>query len=92
MNDQDPLVSTLTSTLIDVVWWLETCDDDEVDPDSAVKTMENVAATLADLPPAHHERLLETLATLADREPDPERREFLESFPSDFGLVDDGED
>ncbi|MEV8548756.1 hypothetical protein AB0L04_02780 [Streptomyces glaucescens] len=40
MANRDPLVPALTGLLVDVVWWLESCGDEEVDPDSAVKMME----------------------------------------------------
>jgi hypothetical protein len=35
-------VPALAGLLVDVVWFLESCGDDEVDPDSAVKMMEGV--------------------------------------------------
>ncbi|NEA61382.1 hypothetical protein [Streptomyces sp. SID12488] len=46
MTDRDPLVGVL----VDVVWWLESCGDGEVDPDSAVKMMESVGGELLRLP------------------------------------------
>ncbi|MET9382418.1 hypothetical protein ABZY09_15395 [Streptomyces sp. NPDC002928] len=58
MTDRDPLVPALTGMLVDVVWWLESCGDEEVDPDSAVKIMESVGGELLRLPSGQRERLL----------------------------------
>ncbi|MGW6915596.1 hypothetical protein ACWGB8_17515 [Kitasatospora sp. NPDC054939] len=60
-----------------------------MDPDSAVKMMESVAGVLKRLPEDQLDRFLLTLRGLADAESDPQRMEFLESLPGDFGLVDD---
>ncbi|MEU8572515.1 hypothetical protein [Streptomyces asoensis] len=89
MTDKDPLVPALAGILVDVVWWLESCGDEEVDPDSAVKIMESVGGELLRLPSDQRERLVEVLADLAEAEQDPARREFLESFPSAVGLDED---
>ncbi|CAL9528718.1 hypothetical protein SUDANB176_04005 [Streptomyces sp. enrichment culture] len=91
MTDTDPLVTTLAGLVVDVVRFLDDCDDDEVDPDSAVKMTESVSWVLLQLPPDQRERLLRVLADMAGAEPDPGRREFLESFPFACGLVEDQE-
>ncbi|WP_406168525.1 hypothetical protein OIE52_25285 [Streptomyces canus] len=91
MADLDPLVPALTGLLVDVVWWLENCGDEEVDPDSAVKMMESVGGVLLRLPSDQRERLLQALAGLAEAEEDHARREVLESFPFAIGLVGDEE-
>ncbi|MFF3202475.1 hypothetical protein [Streptomyces sp. NPDC002962] len=52
MTDRDSLVPAL----VDVVWWLESCGDEEVDPDSAVKIMEGVGGELLRLPSGQRER------------------------------------
>ncbi|MGW1029183.1 hypothetical protein ACWD4J_36815 [Streptomyces sp. NPDC002577] len=87
----DPLVPVLAGLVVDVVWFLESCGDDEVDPDSAVKIMESVGWVLQQLPPDQRGRFLEALRDLAEAEPNPGRREFLESFPFACGLVEDRE-
>ncbi|MDX3263143.1 hypothetical protein PV336_28670 [Streptomyces sp. MI02-2A] len=88
MTDMDPLVPALTGMLVDIVWWLDSCGDEEVDPDSAVKMMESVGWVLQRLPSDQRERLLQVLADSAEAEQDPARREFLESFPVAFGMVE----
>ncbi|MEV5085937.1 hypothetical protein AB0K74_47120 [Streptomyces sp. NPDC056159] len=89
MTDRDPLGPALTGLLVDLVWWLESCEDEEVDPDSAVKMMESVGWVLLQLPSDQRQRLLQVLADLAEAEQDPARHEFLESFPFAIGLVED---
>ncbi|MCX4739097.1 hypothetical protein [Streptomyces antibioticus] len=91
MTDRDPLVPALTGLLVDVVWWLESCGDEEVDPDSAVKIMESVGGELLRLPSTQRERLLQALTDLAEAEQDPARRDFLKSFPFAIGLVEEEE-
>ncbi|MEU2629750.1 hypothetical protein [Kitasatospora sp. NPDC007106] len=88
MTDTDPLVAVLAGLLVDVVRHLDECEDDEVDPDTAVKLMEGVAAELLHLPGEQRTRLLRTVADLAEAEPDRARQEFLRSFPFSCGLVD----
>ncbi|MFF8321192.1 hypothetical protein ACF06V_29005 [Streptomyces bobili] len=89
MTDRDPLVPALTGVLVDVAWWLESCGDEEVDPDSAVKAMESVGGALLRLPSGQRERLVQVLADLAAAEEDPVQRDFLKSFPFAIGLVED---
>lgn len=91
MTPRDPLVPALTGLLVDVVWWLESCGDEEVDPDSAVKMMENVGWALVQLPPAQRQRLLQVLTDLTEAEQDPARRQFLESFPVAIGMSEANE-
>ncbi|CAL9301692.1 hypothetical protein SUDANB66_03402 [Streptomyces sp. SudanB66_2053] len=81
----------LASLLVDVMWWLESCGDEEVDPDSAVKMMEGVGWVLLQLPSDQRQRLVRVLADLAEAEQEPARREFLESFPSAIGMVEERE-
>ncbi|CAL9534795.1 hypothetical protein SUDANB126_04115 [Streptomyces sp. enrichment culture] len=87
----DPLVPALAGLVVDVVWFLDSCGDDEVDPDSAVKMTESVGGELLRLPPDQRDRLLQVLTDLAEAEPNPARREFLESFPFACGLVEEEE-
>ncbi|MEV5783941.1 hypothetical protein AB0L42_23465 [Streptomyces sp. NPDC052287] len=89
MTDRDPLVPALTGLLVDVVWWLKSCGDEEVDPDSAVKMMEGVGEALLQLSSDQRQRLLQVVADLAEAEQNPARREFLESFPFSIGMVEE---
>jgi hypothetical protein len=92
MTATDPLVPALAGLVVDVVWFLDSCGDDEVDPDSVVKMMESVGGELLRLLLDQRDRLLQVLIDLAEAEPDPARREFLESFPFACGLVEEEKD
>ncbi|MGA5181653.1 hypothetical protein ACPCBF_17990 [Streptomyces pseudogriseolus] len=82
MTTMDPLVPALAGLVVDAVWFLESCDDDEVDPDSAVKMMEGVGGELLRLPLDQRDRLLQVLADLAEAEQDAARRGSWSRFPS----------
>ncbi|MFC8453075.1 hypothetical protein [Kitasatospora sp. NPDC057223] len=85
----DPLVPVLAGLLVDNIRFLDSCDDDEVDPDCAVKVMEDVASVLKGLPSEQLNRLLLAVEGLAETESDPERREFLKALPDACGLVEE---
>ncbi|NGN62941.1 hypothetical protein G5C51_03350 [Streptomyces sp. A7024] len=88
----DPSVTrTLAETLVDVMWYIEGTDEEQMNPDDAVKVLENAAASLGGLPQGRRAELVELLGTMAQEESDPERREFLEEFPESFGLVNDAD-
>ncbi|MEU1265584.1 hypothetical protein ABZ473_26635 [Streptomyces cellulosae] len=91
MTAMDPLVPALGGLVADTLWFLDSCGDDEVDPDSAVKMMESVGGELLRLPLDQRDRLLQVLTDLAEAEPNPARREFLQSFPFACGLVEEEE-
>ncbi|WP_405008501.1 hypothetical protein OHV13_34225 [Kitasatospora purpeofusca] len=79
----------LAGLVVEIVRFLDSCEDDEVDPDSAVRVMESVSWVLTRLPHGQRDRFLTVLADLATAETDPGRREFLEAFPFACGLVDE---
>ncbi|WP_089226717.1 hypothetical protein [Actinacidiphila glaucinigra] len=87
MTDADPLVPLLAGIVVDVVHFLDTCGDDEVAPDVAVRTAEHAGWVLHNLPPRQRARFLRVLDDLAAAEPDPARRRALESFGFACGLV-----
>ncbi|MEU0683546.1 hypothetical protein [Streptomyces albogriseolus] len=88
MTAMDPLVPALAGLVVDALWFLDSCGDDEVDPDSAVKMMESVGGEMLRLPVDQRDRFLQVLTDLAEEEPNPARREFLQSFPFACGLVE----
>lgn len=88
MTDIDPLVPVLAGLLVDNLWFLDSCDENEVDPDSAVRMMESAATALKGLPPEQLDRFLSVIGNLAEAETGPGRREFLEAFPLACGLVE----
>lgn len=89
-----PVCSSLTyalaEALVDVLWFVENAEDEQMDPDDAVKVMEGVAHLVSKLSSDQRNELIELLGTMAEAESDPARREFLEGFPEGFGLLEDG--
>ncbi|MFC8358555.1 hypothetical protein ACFUIY_01660 [Streptomyces griseorubiginosus] len=84
------LTRTLAEALVDVLWFIEGSEDEQMDQDDAVKVMEGVAHTLSTLPDHQRLELVALVGEMAAAETDSDRREFLEEFPEGFGLVDDG--
>ncbi|MFD5510015.1 hypothetical protein ACFWIB_19845 [Streptomyces sp. NPDC127051] len=88
-----PVYSSLTHALaeglVDVLWFIEGSDDEQMDPDDAVKVLEGVAHLVSKLSSNQRNELIDLLGTMAEAESDPARREFLEGFPEGFGLLDD---
>jgi hypothetical protein len=83
------LTHALAEALVDVLWFVEGSEDEQTDPDEAVKLMEGVAHLVSKVSNDQRHELLDLLGTMAQAESDPVRREFLEGFPEDFGLLDD---
>lgn len=89
-GDPDPAALTaVTGLFVDLFWWLDTCEDDEVELDVAVKLQESGAACVDELTDGQRRRLLEVLDGLAATERHDGRRYELVLFPFGVGLVDD---
>lgn len=80
------LTHALAEALVDVLWFVEGSEDEQMDPDDAVKVMEGVARLVSKLSSEQRNELIDLLGTMADAESDPARREFLEGFSEGFGL------
>ncbi|MGY3204690.1 hypothetical protein [Streptomyces sp. TE5632] len=83
------LTRALAEALVDALWFVEGCEDDQMDPDDAVKVLEGVAHVVSKLSREQQEEFLDLLGTMAAEEADASRRAFLEEFPDNFGLVED---
>ncbi|MFF0073130.1 hypothetical protein [Streptomyces sp. NPDC005494] len=83
------LSHALAEALVDVLWFIEGAEDDQMDPDDAVKVSEGVAHLVSTLPRTQRSELVGLLAAMAEAEPDPGRRAFLDEFPESFGLVEE---
>ncbi|OIJ85233.1 hypothetical protein BIV24_29150 [Streptomyces colonosanans] len=83
------LTHALAEALVDVLWFIEGSEDEQMDPDDAVKVLEGVAYLVSKLSSDQRSELIDLLGTMAEAESDPARREFLEGFPESFGLLDD---
>ncbi|MFF8919045.1 hypothetical protein ACF08M_38560 [Streptomyces sp. NPDC015032] len=83
------LTHALAEALVDVLWFIEGSEDEQMDPDDAVRILEGVAHLASKLSNDQRSELIDLLGTMAEAESDPARREFLEGFPAGFGLLDD---
>ncbi|MFB7175012.1 hypothetical protein ACFCYM_29915 [Streptomyces sp. NPDC056254] len=83
------LTRALADALVDVAWFIDGADDEQMDPDDAVKALEGIGATLGRLSHDQRSELLGVLGAMAEAEGDAVRREFLSAFPGDFGLLDE---
>ncbi|MEU6765513.1 hypothetical protein ABZ916_23670 [Streptomyces sp. NPDC046853] len=89
MSAYASLSRALAEALVDVLWFVEGCDDDQMNQDDAVKVLEGVAHLATQLSSDQRTELTELLHSMAEEEPDPLRREFLKDFPAGFGLVEE---
>jgi hypothetical protein len=83
------LTRALAEALVDVLWFIDGSEDEQMDQDDAVKVMEGVAHVVSTLPSDQRQELLELVREMSAAENNPARREFLEAFPEGFGLIDD---
>ncbi|MFD9904097.1 hypothetical protein [Streptomyces sp. NPDC059063] len=90
MSVYPSLTRALAEALVDVLWFVEGCGNEQMDPDDAVKVLEGVAALVSHLPSGQRSEFIDVLGSMAAQETDASRREFLEGFPEGFGLVEGG--
>ncbi|WP_406424398.1 hypothetical protein OH809_02605 [Streptomyces sp. NBC_00873] len=87
MSAYSSLAHALAEALVDVLWFIEGSEDEEMDPDDAVKVLEGVAHLVSKLSSDQRGELIDLLGTMAESETDPARREFLEGFPEGCVLL-----
>jgi hypothetical protein len=85
--DPAPL-KTAVGILVDLVWWLDTCSDREVDEWAVGNLQESTATRVVELSDWQRGRLLETLNDLAAAEQHDGRRYQLRFFGFAMGLVE----
>jgi hypothetical protein len=83
MKDYQPLIRAL----IDAVLLLETAGPKEIDPDTAVRGMENIASSLLTLDKSDQQALRDELLQIAEAEEDEAYRKFVRSMPDMLGLA-----
>ena len=86
---EDGLPLPLAEAVIYLMAFLELADEDTIDPDSAVRAMENANHDLLRLSREQREALAAHAERLAERESRPEMAEFLRAFAEAGGLLDD---
>ena len=74
--------------LVDLLWWLDVCDDEVVDPRVAVMLQGEIGLTFDAMPGDERARILAVLRELAEAETHPGRRYELRLFPYAVGLIE----
>ncbi|QGV81799.1 maleylpyruvate isomerase family mycothiol-dependent enzyme [Streptomyces ficellus] len=85
----DPLQQALATALAHLLAHVDTCDDEVLDPDTAVGWTEHTAHALGRLAPGDRRRLDALLRQAALREPEGPWREALLRVPAGLGLAED---
>ncbi|MFG2313104.1 hypothetical protein ACGFS9_31215 [Streptomyces sp. NPDC048566] len=89
MSGYASLTRALAEALVDVLWCVDACEDEQMDPDDAVKVLEGVAALVSHLSNDQRREFTDLLGSMAAQETNPSRRAFLEDFPEGFGVVEE---
>lgn len=89
MPASSKLVKDLIALAVELTWFFESCDDDDLNPDDAVRQMEWIAHVLGEQSQEDRELILTVVHEMAENAERPEIREFLETFPENMGLLED---
>ena len=81
VRDQKPLLRAIIAAFLA----LENGSDDDIDPDWAVKAMENISWEILKLGDADQEALRADFLALAEEDPEP-WRSFVRAFPDSINL------
>jgi hypothetical protein len=85
MKDLVPVIRAL----IDAVLLLESAGPDEINPDTAVRGMENIASSLLALEKSDQQALRGHLLHIAESAQDQTYASFVRSLPEMLGLAED---
>jgi hypothetical protein len=77
----------LVRGLIDALLFLEFSGPNEVNPDSAVRCMESISASLLALEQSDQLALRSDFQSIADKATDPTYRDFVRALPDMIGLA-----
>ncbi len=92
------MLCVLVGVIVSEAYFLDRCDDETLDPDTAVQRLEDITVLLQRLTPEERVEFIECLEELAAEAAVPESRayshdhdwiSFLNSFAVDFGLIED---
>ena len=81
------MTRVLVQVIAQAALFLEFADDATLDPDSAVKQLEDMAYQLQQLPPVDRSEFVRLLNEIADEWPNKEKRECLLGLPEAFGIA-----
>lgn len=82
------MIRTLVEIILIQLYQLETASNDDVNEDLSVNIMEQSAASLQRLSVNDTKIFLEIVTTLAKLEANQSRKEYLQDFGKNFGIVD----
>jgi hypothetical protein len=82
------LVKDLIALAVELTWFFDSCDDEDLNPDDAVRQMEWIAHVLGQQNQDDRALILTVVREMAANEKRPGIREFLETFPENMGLLD----
>lgn len=85
----DRLLTTLATSMAQLITAIDMTSDEEVDPDLATTWFEDLADTLGRLPSADRLRLAGLFRAAAEQEARPDVRASMMELPEDFGLEDE---
>jgi hypothetical protein len=88
----DAILSAVLDALLDCMAFLELSDEESVNTDDAVRTLETVGWRLQQLSPHDQSALTTMIVARAKIEANPQRRRFTEATPDALGLLDAGDD
>jgi hypothetical protein len=80
----EPLVKAIAAAMM----FLEESGDDEVDPDSAERALENMSHALLQYAGSDREEFLELIERVADGTPDEHDARFIRDIPRMIGMVE----
>jgi hypothetical protein len=77
----------LVHAIIDALLFLESAGPNEVDPDSAVRCMENIASSLLALDKRDQLVLRSHFEKISEESQDPDHARIVRELPDDIGLA-----
>jgi hypothetical protein len=82
--DSEPLLKAIIAAMM----FLEHSGPDEIDPDSAVKCLENMSYELLQLAGSDRREFLELIERIANQMPEERQRGFIRDIPRMTGMVE----
>jgi hypothetical protein len=82
--DNEPLLKAIVAAMV----FLEASTPDEVDPDSAVRCMENMSHELLQLAGADRREFIKLVERVAEHEADERYAQFIREMPRMIGMVE----
>jgi hypothetical protein len=78
----------LVGEVLSIARWIESMPDDELDPDTGVKMLEDLAGVVGELGQEDQQTFIRAARHLADRRPDDWNAAAIERMLVDFGLME----